>query len=59
MSSEPLLSVRDLGTDLQPILGPLSIAARSLSRELAGATAIPAQASTADTEPRHLVAVGN
>lgn len=53
------LSVRDLGTDLQPILGPLSIAARSLSRELAGATAIPAQASTADTEPRHLVAVGN
>jgi DNA-binding IclR family transcriptional regulator len=31
------LSVRDLGKDLQPILGPLAIAARSLSRELTGA----------------------
>jgi DNA-binding IclR family transcriptional regulator len=31
------LAVRDLGNDLQPILGPLSIAARSLSRELVGA----------------------
>jgi DNA-binding IclR family transcriptional regulator len=30
------LAVRDLGTDLQPVMGPLAIAARSLSRELAG-----------------------
>jgi len=52
------LSVRDLGTDLQPILGPLSIAARSLSRELAGVSAIPTQ-PTATEEPRHLVAVGH
>jgi DNA-binding IclR family transcriptional regulator len=51
------LSVRDLGTDLQPILAPLSIAARSLSRELVGATRIPAQPSAA--QPRHLVAVGH
>lgn len=31
------LAVRDLGTDLKPVIGPLSIAARSLSRELGGA----------------------
>lgn len=50
------LTVRDLGTDLQPILGPLSIAARSLSRELVGATGQPG-----DERPRHLhaVAVGD
>lgn len=52
------LSVRDLGTDLQPILGPLSIAARSLSRELAGVSAIPTQ-PTVPQETRHLVAVGH
>jgi DNA-binding IclR family transcriptional regulator len=52
------LSVRDLGTDLQPILGPLSIAARSLSRELAGASAIPTQPIVTN-QPRHLVAVGH
>ena len=40
------LSVRDLGNNLQPILGALTIATRSLSRELTGAarqTTIPEQ----------------
>jgi DNA-binding IclR family transcriptional regulator len=32
------LTVRDLGKDLQPVLAALSIAARSLSRELAGSS---------------------
>ena len=31
------LAVHDLGNDLQPILGALAIATRSLSRELTGA----------------------
>jgi hypothetical protein len=35
------LAVRDLGHDLQPLLAPLAIASRSLSRELAGATRTP------------------
>jgi hypothetical protein len=30
------VTVRDLAHDLQPVLAPLSIATRSLSRELAG-----------------------
>lgn len=50
------LATRDLGTDLQPMLGPLSIAARSLSRELVGASGRPTP-----EKPRHLhaVAVGH
>ena len=32
------LAVKDLGQDLQPVLGPLAIASRSLSRELTGGT---------------------
>jgi DNA-binding IclR family transcriptional regulator len=32
------LTVRDLGADLKAVMGPLTIAARSLSRELCGAT---------------------
>lgn len=52
------LSVRDLGTDLAPLLGPLSIAARSLSRELSGTSPAPAEPA-APQVPRHLVAVGH
>ena len=36
------LSVRDLGTDLKTVMGPLAIAARSLSRELCGSARYPA-----------------
>ena len=42
------LAVRDLGRDLQPILGPLGVAARSLSRERNGAVGeapVPEQAA--------------
>ncbi len=51
------LASPELGADIQPILGLLSIAARSLSRELVGVA--PPQRSGA--EPRHLraVAVGH
>ena len=35
------LSVRDLGTDLKAVMGPLAIAARSLSRELCGSARYP------------------
>ncbi len=34
------LGVRDLGSDLQPLMAPLAIASRSLSRELAGAAQV-------------------
>jgi DNA-binding IclR family transcriptional regulator len=35
------LTVRDLGVDLKAVMGPLTIAARSLSRELCGAIRYP------------------
>ena len=38
------LAVRDLKTDLRPVMGPLAIASRSLSRELTGAARHPSQA---------------
>jgi hypothetical protein len=44
------LAVKDLGQDLQPVLGPLAIASRSLSRELTGAArhqSLPEQVSAA------------
>ena len=43
------LTVPDLGRELQPVMAALSIAARSLSRELAGGCARISEGAAADT----------
>jgi DNA-binding IclR family transcriptional regulator len=50
------LTVRDLGAELQPVMAALSIATRSLSRELAGAARPAADTDTVPVPSRTLAA---